>query len=136
MRERFFSATSFCPYCWSILDASEAERPLSVVESLLSGVEDGTADMTVESIEKPDEGRYEIRRVARIIHELVTSAEQVITELRASGTKVVHEGGYTSVDGSTSHAYIGSVAVAREEPPEAGIAKSWAERWKNVSSES
>ena len=36
MGERFFSAISLAPYYWSLLAASEAESPLSVVVSLLN----------------------------------------------------------------------------------------------------
>jgi len=56
-------------------------------ERLLCGVEDETLDMVVEGSKKLDDGRYDIKGVSRVFHEVVTNVEEMISAVRAAGSE-------------------------------------------------
>ena len=56
-------------------------------ERLLCGVEDETLDMVVEGSKKLDDGRYEIRGVARVFRDVVADVDEMIMAVRAAGSE-------------------------------------------------
>jgi uncharacterized protein Yka (UPF0111/DUF47 family) len=54
-------------------------------ERLLCGVEDETLDSIVEGSRKLEDGRYDIKGVSRVFHDVVANVEEMIAAVRAAG---------------------------------------------------